>query len=337
MSLRAAVVGATGYTGSTCAAILERHPDVDLVQVVARTDAGRRLADVVPTSPVALVLRDTLDLAGVDVVISALPHGVAAAQARTWLDAGAVVLDCSADFRLRDPAAYRLWYGGDHPDPALLDEAVYGLPEVAGPALRSARLVALPGCFPTAAILAAAPAIGQGLVEPLALVDAKSAVSGAGRSLSLGTHFPEVDGGLHAYAVAGHRHLPEMVQELSRLANQPVDTTFVPHLVPTVRGLLATVYLRLKPGASAESAAAAYRAAYQDQPFVSLADRSPSTKWAAGTNRCFVHTAVQGPWLVALGAIDNLWKGAASQAVQALNLRFGLAPTAGLQQTALWP
>ncbi|HVA21470.1 MAG TPA: N-acetyl-gamma-glutamyl-phosphate reductase [Candidatus Micrarchaeia archaeon] len=337
MPLRVAVVGATGYTGSTCAAILQRHPEVDLVQVVARRDAGRALQAVVPTSPVRLVLQERLDPGGCDAVVSALPHGVAAAQARAWLDAGAVLLDCSADFRLRDPEAYRTWYGVEHPDPPLLAEAVYGLPELRDPALRTARLVALPGCFPTAAILAAAPALRAELVEPAALVDAKSAVSGAGRSLSLGTHFPEVDGGLHAYAVGGHRHLPEMEQELTRAAGTAVATTFVPHLVPAVRGLLATVYLRLRQGVDAGRAAETYRQAYRDEPFVTWTERPPSTKWASGTNRCFVHTEVQGPWLVALGAIDNLWKGAASQAVQALNLRFGLAATAGLDQTALWP
>ncbi|HUY97714.1 MAG TPA: N-acetyl-gamma-glutamyl-phosphate reductase [Verrucomicrobiae bacterium] len=337
MPLRVAVVGATGYTGSTCAAILARHPEVELVQVVARSDAGRSLQGVHPSSPVALTLRDHLDPTGLDVVVAALPHGVAAPRARSWLEAGAVVLDCSADFRLRDPAAYRQWYGGDHPDPALLAEAVYGLPELAGAELGAARLVALPGCFPTAALLAAAPALRSGLALPEVLVDAKSAVSGAGRSPALATQFTEVDGGVHAYAVAGHRHLPEMEQELGRLAGAAVATAFVPHLIPAVRGLLATVYLRLRPGVDPAAATDAYADAYRDQPFVSWSDRPPSTKWASGTNRCFVHTQVQGSWLVALAALDNLWKGAASQAVQVLNLRFGLAPTLGLEQTALWP
>ncbi len=337
MPVRVAVVGATGYIGSTCAAILDRHPAVELVQVVARSEAGRPLQAVYPPSPVTLPLRERLDPDGLDAVVAALPHGVAALAARSWLDAGLVVLDCSADFRLRDPAAYRHWYGRDHPDPGLLGEAVYGLPELAGPELRTARLVALPGCFPTAAILAAAPALRAGLTLPEALVDAKSAVSGAGRSPTAGTHFAEVDGGVQAYAVTGHRHLPEIEQELTRVAGLEVGAAFVPHLVPAVRGLLATVYLRLHRGASAAQVAAVYADAYRGEPFVRWSERPPSTKWASGTNRCFVHATVQGPWLVALGAIDNLWKGAASQAVQALNLRFGLDPTLGLEQTALWP
>ena len=337
MALRIAVVGATGYAGAYCAGLLARHPAVDLVQVVARSEVGRPLDVVHPRTGVTLPIAAAVDPTDLDAIVSALPHGVGAADVAAWVAAGIVVLDLSADFRLRDPAAYQRWYGAAHPAPALLAEAVYALPELYPEAIRGARLLALPGCYPTAAILAVAPALRAGLVDPAVVVDAKSGVSGAGRSPTRGTHFVEVDESVQAYAVEGHRHLPEIEQELALAAGAPVAVTFVPHLVPMSRGLLATAYARLRPGVDAAALRAAYATALEGQPFWRLLDRPPATGWTVGTNHCWVHTAVQGGHAILSAAIDNLGKGAATQAVQALNLRFGLAPDLGLRDLGPMP
>ncbi|MDQ6747648.1 MAG: N-acetyl-gamma-glutamyl-phosphate reductase, partial [Candidatus Dormibacteraeota bacterium] len=227
-------------------------------------------------------------------------------------------------------------YGGEHPAPGLLEAAVFALPEVAGGKLRGARLLACPGCYSTAAILALHPAAHSGLAEPDFIVDAASGISGAGRSLSLPNHFAEAADDFRAYATDGHRHAAEMLQELT-VDGRPPRLTFVPHLVPMVRGILATCYLDLLPGAEFGDLQAAYATSYRGSAFVRLVDSPPRTKEVAGTNLCLVHLTRQGDRLVVLAAIDNLVKGAAGQGVQALNLAMGWPEQAGLGQVARWP
>jgi N-acetyl-gamma-glutamyl-phosphate reductase len=335
--LRAAVAGATGYLGMQCVALLARHPDVVLTRLLSRSHAGRAHSEVVPGSVVDMALSDGLDPGEVDVVLAALPHTVAAAQTQSWLDGGAVVVDMSADFRLRDLDLYERWYGVRHPARELAARAVYALPELHVAGLRDAVLLAAPGCYPTAALLATVPALQAGMVAPEVIVDAKSGVSGAGRSPSLGTHFAEVNEAVQAYGVEGHRHSAEMVQEMSLAAGTTVHVVFVPHLVPMTRGLLATAYLRPLPGVGHEQLRAVYAELCDGRPFLRLDARPPSTKSVSGTNVAALHVGWQDGTAVITCAVDNLVKGGAGQAVQAMNLRFGLDETAGLPATAWWP
>jgi N-acetyl-gamma-glutamyl-phosphate reductase len=335
--LSVAVAGATGYIGMQCAAVVARHPRLRLERVYGRSRAGERHCDVVPGSGIELRIDDDLGAARCDVVVSALPHTVAASHAREWLSDGAVVVDLSADFRLRDAGAYRRWYGVEHPAAELCDEAVYALVELRREELVSADLVAVPGCYPTAALLACAPALAAGLAEPEVIVDAKSGVSGAGRSLSLGTHFAEVNESVHAYAVEGHRHQPEMVEQLTTLTGREVSVTFVPHLVPMTRGILATAYLRRRAGVREQEVVDAYRGFAEANPFVRVSPSPPATKTVAGTNTALLNVSHQDGITVVCAAIDNLVKGAAGQAVQALNVRFGFDEREGLERWPLWP
>jgi N-acetyl-gamma-glutamyl-phosphate reductase len=270
-------------------------------------------------------------------VVSALPHTLAASHAREWLSGGAVVVDLSADFRMRDTGAYRRWYGVEHPAPDLCDEAVYALVELRREQLPSGDLIAVPGCYPTAALLACAPALVAGLAEPDLIIDAKSGVSGAGRSPSLGSHFAEVNESVHAYAVEGHRHRPEMAEQMSALTGRDVAVAFVPHLVPMTRGILATAYLRRSSGVREHDVVDAYRAFAEANPFVRLLPHPPATKAVTGTNVAALNVAHQDGVTVVTAAIDNLVKGAAGQAVQALNVRFGFDEREGLDRWPLWP
>lgn len=336
--MRAAVVGATGYIGMQCVALLERHPDVELVRVLARSTAGSRFCDVVPGSEVALVIESGFDPGDVDVVVAALPHTVAASHAAGWLAAGALVVDMSADFRLRDVAEYERQYRVSHPAPELCADAVYALPELHCDDIRQGSLLAAPGCYPTAALLATVPAVRAGLVEPEIVVDAKSGVSGAGRSPSLGTLFSEVNESVHAYGVGGHRHRSEMVQELTGAGEGAAPSlTFVAHLVPMTRGILATAYLRPRPGVTESDLHDAYRDFCEGRPFLRLAGAPPATKSVVGTNLAAIHTGWQEGTAVVTCAIDNLLKGAAGQGIQAMNLRLGLDERAGLERPSSWP
>jgi N-acetyl-gamma-glutamyl-phosphate reductase len=335
--LRVAVAGSTGYIGMQCTSLLAHHPDVDLVRVLGRSHAGERHCDAVPGSDVELCIEDTLSAGSAQVVVAALPHTVAAQHAREWLSAGAVVVDLSADFRLRDAAAYLTWYGVEHPAPDLLGEAVYGLVELQRDQLRVADIVAVPGCYPTATLLACVPALRAGLVETSLIVDAKSGVSGAGRSPQLGTLFSEVNESVHAYGVSGHRHKSEMLEQLQTVAGVQVDLTFVPHLVPMTRGMLATAYLRPRPGITLRDVEAVYTAFAAGNPFIRLDAAPPATKSVAGTNLAALHVGWQDGTVVVTCAIDNLLKGGAGQGVQALNARFGFAESAGLHRRVLWP
>ncbi len=335
--LRVAVAGATGYIGMQCVSVLARHPRVRLTRVLGRSHAGERHCDVVPGSRVDLRIEDDLDAGSSDVIVAALPHTVAASHARDWLSRGATVIDLSADFRLSDPAMYQRWYKVDHPAPDLCDEAVYGLVELNRGELRNADLVAVPGCFPTAALLACVPALRAGIVEPDVVVDAKTGVSGAGRSPSPGTHFAEVNESVHAYAVDGHRHKPEMLEQLRAAGGEDVALTFVPHLVPMTRGILVTAYLRPRTGVRHQDLLDAYSAFAAANPLVRMVPTPPATKSVAGTNDAALCVSWQDGVAVVTVAIDNLVKGAAGQAVQAMNVRFGFDESSGLDRWPQWP
>ncbi|MDQ6918772.1 MAG: N-acetyl-gamma-glutamyl-phosphate reductase [Candidatus Dormibacteraeota bacterium] len=335
--VRAAVAGANGYAGMTLVHLLARHPGVELVQLTSRSFAGKPYSEVFPLHEQEGTFREEPEAAAVDVVFSCLPHNVGAGKAAGWLNAGARVIDMSADFRLRDLAQYPLWYKQEHPSPELLAKAVFGLPELHAGELPGAELVAVPGCYSTASILGLAPAVAAGLVGSDVIVDAKSGVSGAGRSLGLGVHFSEANESLGAYAIAGHRHLPELVQELAGAAadGKAPRVTFVPHLVPMTRGILATCYFDLKgsPGELED----AYREYYAGHPFTRVVAKTPTTKLASHTNLCLVNIASQGEKAVVTSALDNLLKGASGQGVECFNLAFGFAREAGLPVAIQWP
>jgi N-acetyl-gamma-glutamyl-phosphate reductase len=348
--LKIAVLGASGYTGGELLRLLLGHPAVEIAAVCAERSAGSSLAAVFPQfrGRLDLVLEraDPAALASrVDVVFSCLPHGESAPLVAALIARGARVIDLSADFRLRDPLAYAEWYGGHgHPAAELLAEAVYGLPERHREAIRSARLIASPGCYPTAAILALAPLLERGLIAPRGLVvDAKSGVSGAGRSPGLGTHFAEIGESVRAYKVAGtHRHTPEIEQELERAAGQPLRLSFTPHLVPMARGILSCGYAEPTDRTrTVEAYQAALEDAYRGEPFVDVLgqDLLPDTAQVRGSNRAQVAVRLdtRAERVVAVSAIDNLVKGAAGQAVQCMNLAFGLDERNGLGGVALFP
>jgi len=332
-----AVAGATGYIGMQCVELVRGHPHLELARVLGRSHAGRRYGDSVPGSTLDLVVEDDLNAAGVNVILSALPHTVAASHARQWLGAGAIVVDMSADFRLRDQAAHTRWYGDVHPAPDLCDTAVYGLVELHRAQLAAADLIAAPGCYPTASLLATVPALAVGAVEPEVVVDAKSGVSGAGRSPSAPTSFAEANESVRAYGVAGHRHKAEMEEQLGVAAGTPVRVTFVPHLVPMTRGILATAYLRPRDGVTAAGIEDIYRTFCAVNPCLRLVAEPPATKSVAGTNTAALNVTWQDGMAVITVAIDNLVKGAAGQGIQALNIRLGLEETAGLPLDGRWP
>ena len=328
--VKAAVAGANGYAGMTAVNLLARHPAVELTQLTSRSYAGKPYSELFPLLDLTGEFVPEPSPNGLDVIFSCLPHNVGAARVETWLDAGLRVIDMSADFRLRDASQYPRWYQQPHPSPALLERAVLGLPELHADDLRDAQLIAVPGCYSTASILALAPAVSAGLVGSDVIVDAKSGVSGAGRSPGLGVHFSEVNETLGAYAIEGHRHLPEIVQELDGLA-----VTFVPHLAPMTRGILATCYFDLK--GSVGELQDAYREFYAGQPFTRVIDKTPTTKLASHSNLCLVNVAAQGRKAVVTAALDNLIKGASGQGVECFNIAFGFDRTTALTGPVQWP
>ena len=334
-----AVVNGTGYGGVELLRLLARHPAFALVEVTARSEAGKSVAAVLPQLPfLDLAFSERVERA--ELVFSALPDHAATEVVPALLAEGRRVVDLSAAFRLRDAALYPRWYGYEHPAPELLARAVYGLPELTRAALREARLVACPGCYPSAAILALAPALRAGLIAPDVIIDAKSGLSGAGRALRLGMHYSEANEDVAAYGLAGHRHKPEIAQELVRILDGAASRlSFTPHLVPMTRGILATCYAPLRDGVSLADVTAAYRAAYADEPFVRLSGVSPHTKWTLGSNLCYVHAVLdeEARRLVVVSALDNLGKGAAGQAIQCANILCGLPETLGLPQEGVYP
>lgn len=337
----AGILNVTGYAGAELARLLHGHPDVRLAAVTGRSAAGKRLPDVFPhlwaiDLPIAEALPD------VDVVFSALPHAAAAEQLVPYVEAGVPVVDMSADFRLKRVDEYEAAYKVTHPAPHLLQRAVFGLPELHRDEIAAAKLVAAPGCHSTGVILALAPAFAGGLIEPDVIADTKTGLSGAGRTLGLNVHFSEADGNVAPYGLDGHRHLPEMTQELGTLAEAPAPSiTFVPHYIPMTRGILSTCYATLRPGVSIDrdGLKRAYRDFYREAPFVHVSDAAPSTKHVAGTNYCVIHPSIDSGTgrVVVASALDNLGKGAAGAAVQCFNVMFGLPETAGLQALGLFP
>ncbi|GAC1509993.1 MAG: N-acetyl-gamma-glutamyl-phosphate reductase [Candidatus Dormibacteraceae bacterium] len=332
----AAVAGANGYAGMTLVNLLARHPGVHLAQLTSRSFAGKQYSEVFPLLDLKGEFEAEPDAKSFDVVFSCLPHNVGASKAAAWLASGARVIDMSADFRLHDAKQYPAYYRQEHPAPDLLAKAVFGLPELHERELKDAQLVAVPGCYSTASILALAPAVAAGLAASDFVVDAKSGVSGAGRSPGMGVHFSEVNESVGAYAIGGHRHLPELTQELGKLSgNGEVQVTFVPHLIPMTRGILATCYFDLK-GSLAELQDA-YREFYASQPFTKVVAQTPTTKLASHTNLCLVNVAAQGNKAVVTSALDNLIKGASGQGVECFNIAFGFERTTALVFPPQWP
>jgi N-acetyl-gamma-glutamyl-phosphate reductase len=342
--IRIGVVGGTGYTGVELLRVLLAHPQAELAVITSRGEAGVPASELFPSlrgrTDLAFTAPDPEVLAGCDVVFFATPNGTAMGMARALLDAGVRIVDLAADFRLRDPTVWERWYGVPHAAPELLEEAVYGLPEVNRAAIARARLVANPGCYPTAVQLGFLPLVEAGLVDLDRLVaDAKSGVSGAGRKASVGSLLCEASESLKAYAVAGHRHLPEIRQGLERACGRPVGLTFVPHLTPMIRGIHATLYAFAH--GDGWDPQALFEARYRDEPFVDVlpAGGHPETRSVRGTNLCrvAVHRPQGGDVVVVLSVIDNLGKGAATQAVHNMNLMLGLPETTGIDGIALVP
>ena len=334
-----AVVGASGYVGGELLRLLFRHPKVQVTAVTSEQSSGKPVHALFPNLRGPELLCESLDpqqvAARAEVIFLALPHTKSAGPAQTFLKAGRKVIDLSADFRLRDARSYETWYQTPHPCPDLLRTAVYGLPELHRDAIRSASLVASPGCYPTAAILSLAPLAKHQLLGEQVIIDAKSGISGAGRTPALAYHFPEANESMEAYKLGAHRHIPEIEQELS------ATVTFTPHLVPMTRGILSTAYVRLRQARTSEQLTALYREFYKGEPFVRVLNpgQSPNPRHTRGANLCDV-SAFADPrtgTAVLMAALDNLVKGASGQAVQAFNLMQGWDETLGLQDSGLYP
>ncbi len=333
---RVAILGATGYSALELIKILLRHPAVEIVAATSRQEGNLPIASVHPCLTGRLDLRlEDLGAAEAasraDCVFSCLPHGVTAGLVPQMLSGQCRVIDFSADYRLKDPCVYEQWYGEKHADPERLASAVYGLPELFRSQIQGASLIANPGCYPTSAILALAPLLKAGLIEPTGIiVDSKSGVSGAGRTPKLATLFPECNENLSAYNVGKHRHTPEIEQVLSTAAGREAEVIFTPHLVPMDRGILSTAYSRPHGVVSEKQAMAALREFYADEPFVCVVDHLPGSKDVSGTNFCHVTARVVRDRLITVSCLDNLIKGAAGAAVQNFNLMFGHPETTAL-------
>jgi len=342
--MRVGIVGGTGYTGVELLRLLALHPKVQIEVITSRGEAGTRVADLFPNLRGYIDLEfsepDQAVLADCDLVFFATPNGIAMGMAEQLLGRGVRIIDLAADFRLKEAAVWREWYGMEHACPELLKEAVYGLPEVNRSRIAKARLVANPGCYPTAVQLGFLPLMEAGCVDHSVLIaDCKSGVSGAGRKASVGTLLAEASESFKAYAVPGHRHLPEIRQGLEQVTGSSVGLTFVPHLTPMIRGIHATLYARLID--SAVDLQAVFENRYQQEPFVDVlpAGSHPETRAVKGANQCriAVHRAPNVDTVVVLSVIDNLVKGAAGQAVQNMNIMFGFEEGAGLESIGLIP
>jgi len=346
--IKVGIVGGTGYTGVELLRLLAQHPQVELTAITSRTEDGLPVADMFPSlrKRVSLAFSDPAKapLTSCDVVFFATPHGVAMAQAPALLEAGVRVIDLGADFRLQDVAEFEKWYGMPHTQPKLLAEAVYGLPEINRDRLRKARLIGLPGCYPTSMQLGYAPLLSQGtpLIDEAHLIaNCASGVSGAGRKAEIGTLLAEASDNFKAYGVKGHRHLPETRQGLEAIAGRPVGLTFVPHLLPMIRGIHSTLYARILPGAMDLDFQALYEKHFANESFVDVMPpgSTPETRSVRASNflRIAVHRPGGGDTLVVLVVEDNLVKGASGQAVQVMNIMFDLPETSGLGQLPVSP
>jgi N-acetyl-gamma-glutamyl-phosphate reductase len=339
------IVGGTGYTGVELLRILASHPEADVRAITSRGDAGTRVVDMFTSlrghyDALSFTAPDATDLAACDVVFFATPHGVAMAQARGLVDAGVKIIDLAADFRLRDPAVFEKWYKLPHACPDLLAESVYGLPEFNREAIRKARIVGNPGCYPTSMQLGLVPLLEAGVVDSEHLIaDCKSGASGAGRKAEIGYLLAETSDSFKAYGVAGHRHLPETVQELQLHSQSPVKLVFTPHLLPIIRGIHSTLYARLTR--TDVDLQQLFAARYRGEAFVDVMPpgSTPDTRSVRGSNvaRIAVHRPGNGDMVTVIVVEDNLVKGAAGQAVQNMNLMFGLPETAGLTAAPILP
>ena len=343
--MKIGIINITGYAGSELARILYRHPNVEITSVTGRSAAGQQLNEVFPhltamNMPIEEELSGSLDL-----VFSALPHKASAEACIPVLEQGVKVVDISADFRLKQADEYTEWYGVDHPDPTYLEEAVYGLTELHRDDVSTSRLVANPGCYPTSAILGLAPAVTSKIITQDIIVDSKSGVSGGGRSLTLTNHFSEVNENVFAYALNGHRHLPEITQEFAPLADKVLNLTFLTHLIPMTRGILSSCYATLTEptkwvgSEGREKIINLYRDYYADDPFVRVVPTPPQTKQTLGNNLCLIHPSIDERTgrLIVISCLDNLVKGAAGQAVQNMNLMCGFPEETGLEALAVYP
>lgn len=341
--VRAGIVGGTGFTGAELIRLLSRHPDAEPVVITSRSEAGLAVADLFPSlrghTDLVFCEPESADFSLCDIVFFATPSGVAMNMVPAFLDRGLRVVDLSADFRLRDRQTWEQWYGMEHAAPDLLEHAVYGLPEAERPRIRGAELVANPGCYPTAIQLGFLPLIERELVEGPLVADAKSGVSGAGRTAKVAFNLCEAGDSFKSYSASGHRHLPEIRQGLERAAGKPVELTFVPHLVPMIRGIHATLYARVPERAA--DIQTIFEERYADEPFVDVmsAGAHPDTRSVRGSNYCRIswHRPQNGELVVVLAVEDNLVKGAAGQAIQNMNIMLGLEETAGLDWPALVP
>lgn len=342
--IRAGIVGGTGYTGVELLRILARHPEVNVSVVTSRSDAGMRVDTLYPSLrgaiDVVFTEPDVDDLAACEVVFFATPNGTAMLMAEQLLERDVKVVDLSADFRLKDPEHWSRWYGMQHACPDLIAEAVYGLPEVNRESIKNARLIACPGCYPTAVQLGFLPLIESGVIDFEHLIaDVKSGVSGAGRKAQVSTLMSEAGESFKAYAVNGHRHLPEITQGLELASGKSIGLTFVPHLTPMIRGIHATLYGRLQEGAG--DLQTLYEQRYAEECFVDILPQGSysDTRNVRGSNLCqiAIHQPQGGQTVVVLSVIDNLVKGAAGQAIQNMNLMFGLEEKSGLEIVALYP
>lgn len=345
--IKVSIIGATGYTGVELLRFLSRHPEAEIVGLTSQSYAGQAFTDIFPSARrFTGLLCEEQDAARLaeksDVVFTALPHGVSMEVAAAVVDKGKKVIDLGADYRFDDVAVYEEWYKVEHKTPALAVEAVYGLPEIHRGEIEKARIVGNPGCYPTSIILGLAPLLQNKLIDTgSVIIDSKSGVSGGGRGLNLAFHFAECNENFKAYNIGVHRHTPEIEQELSKLAAEKLTVSFTPHLLPMTRGILSTIYASLHKNTSADELLALYHDFYKDEYFVRIMHKGqyPQTKWVAGSNFCDIGLAVDPRTnrVVVVSAIDNLVKGASGQAIQNMNILFGLPEKTGLEYPGIWP
>lgn len=343
-SVKIAILNITGYAGINLAKILHGHPSVEIVSVTGRSDAGKQLSEIFPHMDALDIKIEQEVSKDVDLIFSCLPHSASASVLEPFIRKGVKVIDLSADFRLNNSSEYESWYKTEHPCPQYLSDAVYGLPELHSVEISSAKLIASPGCYATASILGLAPIVESGALSGDIIIDAKSGVSGAGRSASVKTNFSEVNENVSAYSVEGHRHLPEVIQEIELLnKDKKLKTTMLTHLIPITRGIIVSCYVNLENKGSGvytqQEIKQIYKDFYSDKSFVEISDYPPSTKQVSGTNRCIIYCTIDKRTnrLIVVSCIDNLIKGAAGQAVQSMNVMLGLNETEGLSHLAQYP
>ena len=341
--MKVGIINVTGYSGSELARLLWRHPEAEVLSVTGRSAAGKRVPEVMPYLwDIDLPITESIE-GSVDVVFSALPSGASAAALAPFVEQGVKAIDIAADFRIRNASVFQAAYKVEHPAPHLLSSAVYGLPEIHRENIKSAKLTANPGCYPEASILALLPAVREGIISDDIIIDAKSGISGAGRgglATNIMDHYAEANENVVAYGLDGHGHQPEIAQELAGLREaESARVTFIPHRIPMTRGILATCYAPLVDGISKEQVRRLYQESYHSEPFVRVTDLPPQTKHALGSNYCLVYPTIdeKARRLVVVSCLDNLVKGAAGQAVQNMNLMFGLPETTGLESPSLYP